>query len=110
MVDDGSEIETTKKRSLQISISSLNGQVILTPPPHGQPSPVVQCERVTFAVPATNLLDRRGRFSPADGIPNQSLEPIQRVDRDGLVAVATRVGFEPRQVVARFEVSWWLER
>ena len=52
-----------------------------------QATPVVQGERVTLAVPATDLFDRRGRFTPANRIPNQSLEPIEGVDRDGLVIV-----------------------
>jgi hypothetical protein len=50
-----------------------------------QSSPVVQGERIALAVPAADLFDRRSRFAPADGIPNQSLEPIERVDSHGLV-------------------------
>ena len=66
-------------------------------------SPVIQGQGVALAVPTSDLFDRRGRFTPANVVPHQTLEPIERIDRNRLVVVLLgfklghRLGDEPNE-------------
>ncbi len=48
-------------------------------------APIVESEDVALSIATSDLFDRGRRFSLADRIPDQSLQPIERIDRDRLV-------------------------